>query len=515
MSISPASGFMPSAFRYEFEIGSGGASRTGACSSNDPQVQEALDRTIAVSSGGPEPDKAVAYQISQTMNDPSLTQEQKDEYIAALIGMANGSDGCETISDDQAGSINRAFNGIGTANNGDNGLRQQVTDSIARAVADGRLGSDEIYGLVREPGAAGARELLTGIDDGNLLSDVSLRLVDDARGEGYEINKYERGPALLTAAADIANMAAAHGDSRAADAVLTEIDRVMTAGPVAGDMTLVQAMMATSLDGQANLSGRDGFSALAALLNSSSTTAGNQEAQDRLFAALVRSGDDAYVGGIDQHGERAAALDDIGEYFEDNFSRLAETDWRKDNTGDFHHGLVKDFMRHVLLDSQYGRVDQTNEVMAEAMHELAVEIGNTDLSSEARENAASTLGTIMGSLQWATADFIANAQGSAAAKTEFIRFFTDKLTDKLISRGAEGLPQGDVRSTGTQAAKNFVDQIWGEITDWMASGELARGDEVTGGTLDLSRIFRNAMSDGDASLLNAFDLRVELYYDPD
>ncbi|WP_133000984.1 hypothetical protein [Luteimonas arsenica] len=489
----------------------------GTCTSNDPQVQEAIDRTIEASRFGPEPRSAIAYQISQTMSDPTLTQEQKDAYIAALLGMANGGTGCDTLSPEQADAINGAFNEIGNAYSGENTqeLRQQVTDSIARSVDSGALGADQIYGLVSKPGTAGARQLLTGIGDGNLLSEVSQRLVDDARREGYDINRYESGPQLLTAAADIANMAAAQGDSRAADAVLAEIDRVMKSGPVAGDMTLVQAMMATSLGSPGLLPERDGFHALSTLLNSSSSTAGNQDAQDRLFAALVRSADDSYVGGIDQGGERGAALDELGKYFEDNLSRLAETDWRKDNTGDFHHGLFKDFSRHVLLDEQYGRIDETNEAIAAEMRDLALVIGNTDLPAETRENAASTLGTIMGSLQWATADFIANAKGDAAAKTEFIRFFTDKLTDKLISHGASKLPEGDVRTGGTAAANGFVDAIWEGITDWMASGEIARGDEVTGGTLDLARIFRDAMSEGDASLLNAFDLRVELYYDPD
>lgn len=495
-----------------------GPGRSDACSSGDPQVQEAVDRTLQAGSFGPEPHRAIAYQISETMNDPSLTQEQKDEYIAALIGMANGGpNGCGSVSPEQADSINRAFNEIGNAYSGENTpeLRQQVTDSIARGVADGRLGSDEIYGLVKAPGAAGSRELLTGIRDGSVLSDVSERLLADARSEGYDINRYQDGPALLTAAADIANMAAAYGHTGAADLVLGEIDRVTREGPVAGDMTLVQAMMATSLGSQVHLPARDGFHALAGLLNSSNATPGNQAAQDRLFAGLVRSGDDKYVGGIDQAGERTGALDQLGEYFENNFPRLAETDWRKANTGEIHHELVTDFMRHVLLDADYGRVDQTNDVIATEMHRLASEIGNTDLDPEVRENAASTLGTIMGSLQAATADFIANARGDAAAKTEFIRFFTDKLTDKLISKGAGHLPEGDVRSAGTQASKNFVDEIWKGITEWMASGEISRAGEVTGGILDLSRIFRNAMSDGEASLLNAFDLRVELYYDPD
>lgn len=495
------------------------ASATGdVCSTNDPQVQEAIDRTLQAGEHGSDPHHAIAHQISQTMNDPSLTQEQKDAYIAELIAMANGgANGCGSVSATQAESINRAFNEIGNAYSGENTpeLRQQVTDSIARSVDNGHLGSNEIYGLVKEPGTAGARELLTGIGDGDLLSSVSQRLLADARREGYDINQYQHGPALLTAAADIANMAAANGNSIAADRVLSEIHRVTASGPVAGDMTLVQAMMATSLNSQVDLPERDGFHALAGLLGSSSPTEGNQAAQDLLFATLVRSGQDGYVGGIDQYGDRSAALDDLGEYFDANFPRLAETDWRKTNTGDPLHGVIKDFMRHVLLDADYGRVDQTNDVIATEMLRLATEMGNTDLPLDERENAASTMGTIMGSLQWATADFIANAQGNAEAKTEAIRFFTDKLTDKLISKGAGHLPEGDVRTSGTQASKNFVDKIWGNITDWMASGEIARADEVTGGMVDLSQILRDGMSDTDAALLNAFDLRVELYYDPD
>lgn len=506
------SAFMPIA-----PIPDAGPSRpTGTCSSTDPKVQEAIDRTVEAGRG-PEPKSAIAYQISQTMSDPSLTQAQKDEYIATLLGMANGSAGCESVSPEQAEAISGAFNEIGNAYSGTctPELRQQVTDSIARSVDEGRLGSDELYGLVKEPGTAGARQLLTGVRDGNVLADVSQRLLADARREGYDINKYQTGPQLLTAATDIANMAAAHGNSDAADAVLGEIERVMTAGPVAGDMTLVQAMMATSLNSQVALPARDGFHALAGLLDSSSTTAANQEAQDRLFAALSRSGNDGYVGGIDQAGERTSALDQLGRYFEANFSRLAEADWRKENTGDFHHGLVKDFMRQVLLDADYGRVDQTNDAIAAEMYRLTSEIGNTDRSDDAREVAASTLGTIMGSLEWATSDFIANARGNAEAKVEFIRFFTDKLTDKIISRGAGHLPEGEVRTGGTAAAKNFVDKIWAGITEWAASGEIARGEEVTGGMIKLSQIFRNAMSDGDASLLNAFDLREDLYYDPE
>lgn len=479
------------------------------CPATDPKVQEAVDRTVQASGFPPEPSMAVTYQISETMNDQSLTQEQKDTYIAQLLGMANGGPGCAAVTPEQAKAINGAFNEIATAytNEATPELRQQVADSIARSVAAGSLGSNEIYGLVKS-GAPAARELLTGVQDARVLADVSQRLLADAQREGYDINRNQRGPALLTAAADIANMAAAQGDASASDAVLGEIERVTKLGPVAGDMTLVQAMMATTLIERADLPARDGFHVLASLLGTSSSTPTNQEAQDRLFAALARSGNDRYVGGIDQSGERTSALNHLGEYFDKHFARLAETDWRKANTGDFHHGLVQDFMRHVLLDASYGRVNETNDAIATHMHLLAGDIGNTRLSADQREEAASTLGTIMGSLQAATADYIAHARGDAEAKVNFIRSFTDILTDKLISKGTENLPGAD------DAAKGFVDEIWKGITDWMASGEIARAEGVTGGMLDLSRIFRNAMSNGESFLLNAFDLRVELYYDP-
>lgn len=516
MSLDALTGLTPHVPLPDGGSSIGQATFTGdACGSNDPQVQAAVDRTVQAADGRIDSHAAVSYQIGETMSDPSLTQAQKDAYIAQLVAMANGGSGCAGVSPEQAAAINRAFSEVGNAAGHPctPELRQQVADSIARSVADGSLGSNELYGLVSS-GAAGSRQLLTGVQDSALLAQVSQRLLADARQQGYDINQYQRGPQLLTAAADLANMAAALGDRSAADAVLAEIDAVTRAGPVAGDMTLVQAMMATSLNDRVDLPARDGFHALAALLGASSATPDNQEAQDRLFAGLARSGSDGYAGGIDQSGERASALDQLGEYFERNFPRLAEADWRKSNTGDFHHGLVKDFMRQVLLDGDYGRIDQTNGVIAAEMHRLASQIGNTGLSPQVRENAASTLGTIMGSLEWATADFIANAKGDAEAKVEIIRFFTDKLTDKLIKTGAKQLPEGDARDAGTQAAKGFVDKLWQGITDWMASGEIQRGNEVTGPMVGLSQVLRDAMSDGESYLLNAFDLREDLYYDP-
>jgi hypothetical protein len=90
---------------------------------------------------------------------------------------------------------------------------------------------------------------LSGVRDGTALASVANHLVDDAHGQGYDINKYQTGPQTLTAAADIANMAAASGNRSAANAGLAEITRVEAKGPVVGEMTLTQAMMATTVGG--------------------------------------------------------------------------------------------------------------------------------------------------------------------------------------------------------------------------------------------------------------------------
>jgi len=501
--------------------GSGSVTNTAApaCGTNDPQVQEAVDQTVAAAQfGQPNDGGAVAYQISETMARTDLTQDQKDEYIAAIVQLAGGqSNGCGSVDERTAGKLLAGLNDVGTAWTGPATpeLRDQVTDAISRGVADGRLDTDDLYGIVSNPGSYGTRQLLTEVRDGTVLAGVANRLVDDARAQGYDINDYQTGPETLTAAADIANMAAANGNRSAANAVLAEITRVEAQGPVTDDMTLTQAMMATTAGGGQwnNLYERDGFHALSGLLNSVSQTAANQPAQDKLFAALVRSGDDKYVGGLDEGSNRGSALDQLGIYFDRNVGRLAETDWRMDNTGDFHHGLMQDFMRHVMLDTDYGRVTQTQDALTNEMTRLAVRVGDTNLSADQRETAASTLGAMMGSLQQAGADYIAHAKGDAEAKVAFVRQFTDTITDKLIGKLGARLPEGDVRDTATEGANNFVDALWQKLVDYQTQAAQGHVDETTGGLLDLARTIRTAMAPGEANLLNAFDLRVELYYD--
>lgn len=480
--------------------------------SSDPQVHAAIEGTLAT------PD--MTHAIDDVMNDPSLTQEQKDEYISTLIRLASDSvDGDGPIPPETAAGVIGSLRDIGNAYTGvcTPELRQQVTDSIARGVADGHLDSDDIYGIVRHSPTSGIRELLTGIGDGHLLADVSERLVADASEEGYDPYAPQGGVMLLTAAADIANMAAENGNSRAADIVLAEIDRVSAGGPIGDGVTLVQAMMAQSLENhEANSPERTGFYVLAGLLHTSSPESdGAQIAQDRLFAELVRSSGD-YPGGIDQNGDVSGALDLLGEYFEANLPRLSETDWRMRNTtDDFNHRLMADFFRFVMLDPRYGRVDQTSEAIADEINRQAAVVGDPDLPIEERTAAANTLGAIMGSVEWATEDFIRSAEGSAEAQVSIVRFFTDKLTNHLIGQGSDRVPEGGLRNTSKDAANNFVDQIWQSIEDRLSSGERERGTAVTFDIIELSRIVRTVMSDDDAGLLNAFDDRRDTYADPD
>lgn len=491
-----------------------------ACIAGDPKVKEAVEQTVAATEFGQPTDGAqAAYQIQQTLERTDLTQDQKDEYLAAVVQMAGGqSTFCGSVDERTADKLLHGLNDIGTAwtDPATSELRDQVTEGIARGVADGRLDANDLYGLVSEPGSHGARQLLTDVRDGTALASVSHRLIADARAQGYDINDYQTGPQTLAAAADIANMAAAGGNRSAANAVLAEITRVEAQGAVAGDdMTLTQAMMATTVGGGQwnNLYQRDGFHALSGLLNSSTQNAANQPAQDKLFAGLVRSGGEGYVGGIDEGGDRGPALDQLGTYFDRNVARLSETDWRMDNTGDFHHGLVQDFTRQVMLDKDYGRLEQSQEALTNEMTRLAVQVGDTGASPEVRENAASTLGAVMGSVQQAGADYIANAKGDAEAKVAFVRQFTDIVTDKLIGKLADKIPEGEVKSGATTAGGNFVDQLWQKLVDHETQAATGEVDETTGGLLDLAQAIRTTMASGEASLLNAFDLRVELYYD--
>jgi hypothetical protein len=481
---------------------------------SDPKVDEAVETTLRFTEHLGDP----AYAIEQTLADDSLSQAQKDEYLARVIELAGNSSAMCTpygsIDGERSQKLIDALERIGTAytDPATPELRSDVTAAIGRAVDSGRLDAADVYGLVdpeRNAISDGARELLTGIRDGAVLNRVADRLLGDAERLGYDINEYERGPEALTAAADIANMAADHGWTASANAIVAEIDKTMKEGAVAGDMTLVQAMMATSLGGSygSPVEGRTGLDALAGLVNSArSNDPKVAEATDSLFATLVRSGTDEAVGGLDQFGEKDESLAALGTYFNTNISRLIEDDWRKANTGGEQNLLVRDFTQNVLLEPDFAGRDATASAITDEMRRLSGIIDNEQAPMDARESAANSFGTLLGSIQQASASYVDKARGDTEEKVELVRGFTDLVTDKLLERG--GPIAGEVGG-------RFVDAAWEQLATNAEEGAQAHVDDATGGMTATAQAFRDAMSPLDAKILNAFDMRVNLYYRPE
>lgn len=475
----------------------------------DPKVDDAVQRTIQVSKMGPEPDHAVAYQMQQTLNDSSLSQAQKDEYIAQMAEYATGPWVCTPKGDDHQRSIDavgKAFEDIGTAWSGDETpqLRQQVTDAIGRDVNSGRLDANDLYALVdpsKNPQSDGARQLLTGIRDGAVLNRLSDMLLTDAKREGYNIDKQQNGPATLVAAADIANMAAANGSTASAKAIVTEIGAQMAKGPVAGDMTLMQAMMATTVGGQYGngIPGRTGFDALSGLVNSAnSSDPALQKVTDSMFATLVRSGDDKTVGGLDQAGDRKGALGSLDTYMSNNIQRLNENGWRYDSAGSQYENLVQDFTSKVLLDSDNPNRDGTTDAITTEMNRLGTIAFDPHASANDRNAAAQGLGELVGSAKAGANDAYANQKGDNEAKIETIRFFTDKITDKIA----------DLAGPLSDAVKAGVDTGWGAAGDAANNKSRSEIDQATKGITDLANGLRIKLGDLDnAALIAAYDQR--------
>ncbi|PXA85891.1 hypothetical protein DMC47_36325 [Nostoc sp. 3335mG] len=467
----------------------------------DKKVDPAVDRTVQATRMGPEPEHAAAYQISQTLADKSLTQAEKDEYIARLVQKADDPD------DKTAKAITGAFEDIGTAWSGaeTKDLRSQVTTAIGREVNAGRLTGDDLYALVdpaKNPGSDGARQLLTTVASGPALNRVADRLLGAAKSEGYDINKYQNGPQTLAAAADVANMAASYGATASATAITQEIGNQMNKGPVAGDMTLVQAIMATTLDSSpygGTVEGRTGFDALSGLINSADTSIPSvQKTTDSLFATLVRSGDDDYAGGLDQGGNRAGALYGLDSYFSGNVSRLSENGWRYDSAGSQYENLVQDFTGKVLLDPANPGADFATDAITGEMNRLATTVNDPKASENDRNAAAQGLGEIVGSVKGGANDAYAHLKADNDAKIGAIRFFTDKITDKIA----------DFAGPLSDAVKAGIDAGWSAASKAADGKAQSDVDKATKGITDLANGLRiNIGKMGDNALIAAYDQR--------
>lgn len=467
----------------------------------DPKVTDAVVETVkAGQQFGPEQSGAMAYQISQKMADPNLTQAQKDDYIAQLVELSHSPgwsklDSGKTVPELLTEALEKVGTGDGSPES--KALGDQVAGAVGRGVDSGRLDVDDVYALVdpaRNAYSDGARQLLSQVTDGKVLNQVAGRLLDAAKAEGYDINKYQDGPALLVAAGDVANMAARHGVQASANAVVREIGRVEKAGPIAGDMTLMQAMRTFTSTGpysQFVAPGRNGFDVLAGLTNSANST--NPEIRagtDSIFQTLVRSG---------QTGEEnSAGLGELGKYFNANLSRINEEGYRYNIPGDPRQNLIQDFVGKVMLDGDYPLKEQTATAMAGEMDRLAGRIQDRSLSEDERAKAATGLGELVGSIQGGANDFYLEGKADNDAKIGAIRFFTDQLTGKLSSAAG---PFGKLVDAGADAG-------WGAASDKLDKGLEDEVLAALGPLVEKSNAIREAIGDmHDIDAINDYDQR--------
>jgi hypothetical protein len=466
----------------------------------DPKVTDAVVETIQAGTAfGPEPVGAVAYQIQQQLADSSLTQAQKDDFVAQLVDLTH-SPGWSTLDNGSTVPeiVQAALEQVGAGDGSEESaaLGNQVADAIGRGVSTGRLDVDDLYGLVDPSTNAfsdGGRQLLTQVTDGRMLNQVAGRLLDAARAEGYDINAYENGPALLVAAGDIANMAAANGVRASANAVVREIGRIEAAGPVAGDMGLMEAMMATTSTGAYSslvAPDRNGFDVLAGLVNAANPAGSDiQTTTDSMFATLVRSG---YTG-----SENGSGLGELGAYFNSNLGRLNENGWRFNSAEDARENLVQDFVGKIMLDADYPVKDESVAAIGNEMDRLAGQLQNGELTPDQRLAGATGLGELVGSVKGGADDFFKDSKESKDAKIDAIRFFSDKLTGFVSGKAG---PAGALIDAG-------IDAAWTAGSEHLDAGIRKEVREALGSFYDQSNQLRTALGGMDAGLINAFDQR--------
>ncbi|MGK6320073.1 hypothetical protein [Sphingomonas sp. DT-204] len=434
--------------------------------SRDPQVEQAVQETARFAQeyhGDP------AYVIQQTMADPGLSQAQKDEYIARVVDLASGSDpGFRTqmggLDDRARGELVTAMEQIGVAytDPATPQLRDQVTAAMGRNIDSGRLNADQIYSLVdpsRNPASDGVRQLLTTATDGAVLQQVAYDLRTDAGRNGYDINTQEgmRGVQALTAAADIAGMAAQHGYVAAANGVIAHIADQPNPGE------LIQLMDRLPMNAYGNPpSGRGGFDAVASALAGTN----NNYAQakfDKVFSAMVD------LSGESSAFDRSAGLNDLGAYFNRHVGRLnQETTWAggwNDRGEDAkpptaYHSLTERFMRNVMLNGEFDGRAATQQAVADEMARLGNIVGAGPgagaPNGAQRADAARQFGTLVGSMQGAAADYVKHTRDSADQQIESIRTITDLLTDQVLGKTG---PLGE--ALGGQLVDSFWDYLGG------------------------------------------------------
>ncbi len=480
--------------------GTGPIGAIGQGQVQNPDLTNALDVTIQqaerLANSNFDQGQGVAYTVGEVLNDPNLTQAQKDEYVARLVEIA-GSGGHTTpeglqVTPQAAAAVRMMFESAGDAWTGSTTpeLRQQIAESIGRGVNSGRISADDLFAILdpqNNPLADGARLLLSEVTDGAVLNQLAGRMLDGAQAIGLRGDDAVQAVQALTSAIDVANMAAARGYTASANAAIDLIGLETANGPIFGDVSITDAMMLHSLSDR-SLQGTTGFEALSTLLNSA-TVNGNAQRQlalDNLFGELVRSGEDRTAGGMNQSRGVEEALSGLGEYFNANLSRLMEQDLRSEDSGSALYGLVQDFTRNVALNPRYTGMDASADAISTELARLATNSVDPNRTPTERADALVAMGGLMGSVQGASERFVSDAGLFARGRVDAVRMLTDRITGSLTSRGG---------AVGEIVGGGVVDAFWNGFVARAEAAAQERVEGATGGLVSLGESLRAGLGE--------------------
>ena len=459
--------------------------------------------------------------LTELFDNPGLTDDQKNQAVAELLQMADGEG---ALSEAGAETMLSQLNEYGVLAHGDDPYAEELHENLQRSITanvdSGALDAEDLFHLVAPDGprgdlldSQGRRDLLARVSDGAVLSDVSGMLIETADNQGYD--NLTDGPSTLIGAADIANMAMLRGDQTAAKSFYEKYDELRADG-IMDQMMEVGGV--SPLDGN-GIDDRAGVNVLARLASTGDFIAGvSNEQSDRMFADVVRglNHDGLYPKPNQADGTRRLAL-----HFERNADRLIDADWRHEGTSEHYHGITQSVVENVLLHDDFKQRDQLVSVLSDQLHEAAAIVGDTDASFTERTVAAEKFGTITGSFQQGTENYISSARADAEQRISNARFVTDLFTNELISWGSKPLgPAGKPVNAGSKAA---VDAIWQHVEDGMVREAERELDTRSGGLSQVMSDIRLGLIRSSSSappndddlpadvFFNVIDNRHELY----
>ncbi len=311
----------------------------------------------------------IATKIDAFMTGKQLSDDQKQEFIATLIPLAN------TGNETQRKAIAEGLNivGLSDRSNSDKSALAQTRKAIAGAVADKQIDAQNVSDLL-SPGKPGSIENPTGISrlfgdvkNGLFLQTVSGNLISQAKKTGLS----DIGITALITATCFANQAAKQGFYGTANEIMNIVSQHNDKSP-----NLAQHMM--ELDGnnsqKSNFVSYPGYSALDQLSElCNSVTRGSKNVtetrlnqSDQLFATLVKTGSDGVPGGLSNNFTNSNANESLSRYFDNNITRIVEASETAqtpntintkdgkivtDTKDEYRKFMVRDFFAGVFLQS--------------------------------------------------------------------------------------------------------------------------------------------------------------------